>query len=87
MIPGEQSELFRINAMMDAGVRLAAINLSRGYVAFDNGLTLPIIRMRDRDGQTTQDAEECFVLDFGDTEIGFGTVRVVTQVEYHEVAN
>jgi hypothetical protein len=73
------TELHPLRAMADAGVKLSLINLSEGWVAFENGAVLPITEMRDRDGDVTVDPSECAVIDFGTEEAGFGETLVVPE--------
>lgn len=65
-----------LTAMSERGIRIATINLTQGYVAFENGLYLPIVLMRDADGDITADDDECRAIDFGTDEVGFGSVTV-----------
>lgn len=75
-LPNECSELYPLNAMRDAGVRIDAINLSRGYVAFANGLCVPILNMLDAEGRPTDDPEDCWRIEFGTSDLGLGSVGI-----------
>ena len=75
-LPNTCSERYQLTAMADAGVRLSSVYLHRGTVSFENGVVLPIVEMRDDDGDVTVDPEDCTEIDFGTKEFGYGTIAI-----------
>jgi len=71
----EDSELWPINAMRDAGVDLEVIDTQRMMVVFANGIALPIIALYDASGLRVEDWEEARTFDFGNACIGYGTAN------------
>ena len=71
----EDSELWPINAMRDRGVTLETINWKEGWVAFSNGIKLPIVALYDADGFRVEEWEDARTYDFGDPRFGYGTAK------------
>jgi len=60
-----------IDALKEAGVKIAVIRIDRMLVAFDNGFVLPITAFVDEDGDETE-PERAVAFDFGTEEFGYG---------------
>jgi len=65
-----------IDVLFESGVRLVSVHLRDGYVFFDNGYTLPITQMWDKDGEDVDVWEEAVACEFGNDEIGYGSVMM-----------
>jgi hypothetical protein len=65
-----------INAMREAGIALASINVPDGYVVMASGLVLPIVGYYDDEWTPTGDLEEAVYYEFGTIEIGFATAQL-----------
>jgi hypothetical protein len=73
--PNEDSEMWPINAMRDAGVTLEVIDHQNMRVIFSNGVWLPIVAMFDADGFRVEEWDDCVTYDFGNSCVGYGAAK------------
>jgi hypothetical protein len=68
----KMSNQYRLQAMRDAGIKIAVLNLIDKFVLFDNGIKVKIQCFYDEYHERTTDVEEVRYYEFGSKKLGFG---------------
>lgn len=73
------SNQYRIQAMQDAGISIAVINLVQKFVLFENGVKVKIYCFYDEDHEETKDLEEVRYYEFGNKTFGYGHGHITAE--------